>query len=158
MALPTEPQIRRAQPEEANHLRALAIASKGYWGYSEEWLARWASLLHLPAAYVRDNDVFVGTVGAKIVGFYALIVRRPIAILDHLWVAPEQIGQGIGRALFRHALDRTEDLGATGLEIEAEPHAMGFYARMGARHVRDTLSDMGRVLPIMAVDAPWPRD
>jgi GNAT superfamily N-acetyltransferase len=109
-------------------------------------------LLRLPAAYVCDNDVFVGTDGTRMVGFYALIVRRPITILDHLWVAPEHIGRGIGRALFQHALDRTSDLGVTIIEIEAEPHAIGFYVRVGARHVRDTISDMGRILPIMVVD------
>jgi GNAT superfamily N-acetyltransferase len=111
-------------------------------------------LLRLPAAYVRDNDVFIATDGARIVGFYALVVRRPITTLDHLWLAPEYIGRGIGRALFQHALDRASNLGLTIMEIEAEPHAIGFYARMGARHVRDTISDMGRALPIMAVDVP----
>jgi hypothetical protein len=44
------------------------------------------------------------------------------------------------------------------IEIEAEPRAVGFYARMGARHIRDTISDMGRVLPIMVVDVPQLRD
>jgi GNAT superfamily N-acetyltransferase len=157
MVSSTELQIRRAQPEEADELRALTIASKDYWGYSEEWLAQWASLLRLPAAYVRDNDVFVGTDGTRIVGFYALVVRRPISILDHLWLAPEYIGRGLGRVLFQHALDWASGLGVTIMEIEVEPRAAGFYARMGARHVRDTISDMGRVLPIMAVDVQ-PRD
>jgi hypothetical protein len=33
-------------------------------------------------------------------------------------------------------------------------HAVGFYEHMGARQVRDTIGDMGRPLPIMAIDLP----
>lgn len=53
-------------------------------------------------------------------------------MLDHLWVVPEKFGTGIGRALFQHALQQAEALGAEFLELEADPHAVGFYERMGA--------------------------
>jgi GNAT superfamily N-acetyltransferase len=52
--------------------------------------------------------------------------------LEHLWVSPEHIGTGIGRALFDHAVRRAAALGATTLSIEADPNAEGFYRRMGA--------------------------
>ena len=143
--------IRRAQPAEAPVLRDLAIASKAYWGYADEWMARWASLLRLPPAYVRDNEVFVAT-RDQIVGFYALIFRGSLATLDHLWVLPVCIGQGVGGALFAHALAHAAQRRAQVIEIEADPNAVGFYAHMGARQVRETIGDMGRVLPIMAID------
>jgi hypothetical protein len=38
------------------------------------------------------------------------------------------------------------------MEIESDPHAVGFYERMGAHNSRDTMSDMGRVLPILSID------
>jgi hypothetical protein len=39
------------------------------------------------------------------------------------------------------------------MEWEAEPNAVGFYERMGGRHVRDSEpNEWGRVLEVMAVD------
>jgi GNAT superfamily N-acetyltransferase len=116
-------------------------------------MARWASLLRLPPEYVRDNEVFVAT-RDRIVGFYALILRRSLPTLDHPWVLPPCIGQGIGGAVFADVLAHAAQLGAQVIEIEADPNAVGFYAHMGARQVRDTIGDMGRVLLIMAIDLP----
>ncbi len=88
------------------------------------------------------------------IGFYALIqAARPGVIdLDHLWVHPVAIGQGIGRRLFLHAFDRVRSRAARELRIEAEPHAVGFYEHMGARQVgevRTRIDGQSRVLPIM---------
>jgi hypothetical protein len=38
------------------------------------------------------------------------------------------------------------------MEWEAEPHALGFYAKMGGRQVRTATSEWGRELTVMAVD------
>jgi len=43
---------------------------------------------------------------------------------------------------------------ATAMEWEAEPNALGFYARMGGRPVRTTTSEWGRELSVMAVPIP----
>ena len=58
----------------------------------------------------------------------------------------------MGSTLFRLAQRRAPDLGARWLEWEAEPNAIGFYERMGGRHVRDTRpNEWGRILQVMAV-------
>jgi hypothetical protein len=47
-----------------------------------------------------------------------------------------------------------ELVGATRLEWEAEPNAVGFYEKMGGRHIGDRMSSWGRMLSVMGVDLP----
>jgi GNAT superfamily N-acetyltransferase len=56
--------------------------------------------------------------------------------LEHLWVLPDWMGQGIGRALFRHAAERAAARGALSLTIEADPNAEPFYLPHGCSSER----------------------
>ena len=61
-------------------------------------------------------------------------------------------GQGIGAALWEHAMERATALGATLLEIEADPNAEGFYLKMGATTIGEVayvLEGQRRRLPLM---------
>jgi GNAT superfamily N-acetyltransferase len=147
-----EPRIRRAVPGEAPVLREIAIASKRYWGYADDWMVRWAELLAIPPEYVERNEVYVAELDGRAIGLAALIPRGEECELDHLWLLPEHIGKGLGRRLFEHARDRATQLGAARLTLEAEPQATGFYERMGARTIRDNVSAMGRLVPIMHLE------
>jgi hypothetical protein len=41
------------------------------------------------------------------------------------------------------------------MEWEAEPNAVGFYDRLGARYLRDSRpNEWGRVIPVMGIDLP----
>jgi GNAT superfamily N-acetyltransferase len=145
-------EIQRADPEQASRLKQTAVAAKSYWGYSREWMAKWESLLSVPPAYIRDNQVYVASEDGEIMGFYALVYHGDVCELDHLWVIPARIGTGIGRILFTHALQCASALGATRLEWEADPHAVGFYQRMGGHYLRDTVTELEGTLPIMGLD------
>ena len=72
--------------------------------------------------------------------------------LEDLWIDPDWIAKGIGAALFRHTAAHAQELGARRLEWEAEPNAIGFYERMGAVYVRDSVSEWGRTLSVMGVE------
>lgn len=149
--------IRRARPEEGERLRAIAIASKGHWGYDIDRVREWAAHGDFSPEGLRSKDVFVAEVKDRAVGWTQLIPRGELCWLDDLWVEPEWIGRGIGSRLFRHAAERARQLGAVAMEWEAEPNALGFYERMGGRHVRDSEpNEWGRVLEVMAVDLAAP--
>jgi hypothetical protein len=65
------------------------------------------------------------------------------------------MGQGIGRSLFLHAVDRAKHLGFKKLEIESDPNAEGFYLRMGARRVGLNASEVAghrRELPVLVYE------
>jgi GNAT superfamily N-acetyltransferase len=51
--------------------------------------------------------------------------------LDAIFVEPEVMGSGVGRALMEDAAERALAWGATAIEVVANPDAAGFYKRSG---------------------------
>jgi GNAT superfamily N-acetyltransferase len=141
--------VRPARPDEASALAALAVRSKAHWPYPREFVRRFAATLGLTPEVVAANDVQVGERDGELRGFYTLLHRGPLAVLDDLWLEPGEIGHGTGRLLFEHATARASGAGARVLEWEAEPYAAGFYERMGGETVRWADSPLGRRLPVM---------
>lgn len=155
-------EIVRAAPELAESLTRIALAAKRYWRYPERWIEIWTPILTLTPEYVAGNPTFVAVEDGSPVGFYALVLSQDgsRAQLDHLWILPEWIGRGLGRALFQHAATTARTLGVSVVDIEAEPYAEPFYRHMGARRTGERtgqIEDQPRVLPLMEVDlGTWP--
>lgn len=147
--------IQRATPEQAVELTALTIAAKRHWNYPEKWIQIWLPLLSISPEYLRENETWVANQNGGCVAYYALKSGGEFLWLDNLWVLPEFMGQGIGRELFRHALERSRVLGARILRIESDPNAQGFYEKMGARKIGEHATEVDgrpRVLPAMEID------
>ena len=148
-------KVLRARPDDAGALTRISFAAKRYWGYPERWISRWTESLTVTPDFVRHNEVYAAVVEGEIAGFYALVGEGQRVELEHLWVSPERIGTGIGRALFDHAVRRVASLGASSLGIEAEPNAEGFYRRMGARRVGEIsypIEGRERTLPLLVFE------
>ena len=144
-----EPRIRRARPDEANALSALAARSKAHWGYDAAFMARVQDAMTLRAEDVDRHEVWVlESESGTPIGYHRVIPGDP-AELEDLWVEPAAIGSGVGRRLFDHAVEIARGVGASALEIDADPHAVGFYERMGAVRIGETSSKLipGRTLP-----------
>lgn len=153
-------EIRRATPDEADALTALAHAAKRHWNYPPEWIDSWKSDLTLSPEFIADNEVFVAILDGAIAGCCALAVNGSLAELEHMWIDPGHMGKGLGRALFERIAQRGADLGFSELELSADPHAESFYERMGAKRIGDVPADMfghARVLPRMRVDLNRPQ-
>jgi GNAT superfamily N-acetyltransferase len=145
--------IRPARPDEGERLREIAIAAKAHWGYPLDQVRDWAAQGDFTAAGLRAKEFYVAETDGRPVAFASLIPQGEVCVLDDLWVDPDAMGGGIGTQLFRFAAERARELGARMLEWEAEPHAVGFYKRMGGRHLRDSEpSEWGRILPVMGID------
>jgi len=127
--------IATAIPAEADALTEIAIAAKGHWGYPAHWMARWRSVLTVTPEFIAAHETYAARTTERIVGFYALRHEDGVLHLEDLFVLPEAIGQGVGRALFRHAQGRARELGFAYLQIQSDPNAAGFYERMGAERV-----------------------
>jgi ribosomal-protein-alanine N-acetyltransferase len=148
------PRFRTALPKDAPRLTEIAFAAKRYWGYPEHWIAVWRQQLIITEEYVRTHHVVLAEISAQIAGFYGLISEGARAELDYLWVDPPYIGQGIGRALVDHARHAAASSGAERLEIIADPNAEGFYRRMGAERIGESvymLEGRERRLPRMVI-------
>jgi GNAT superfamily N-acetyltransferase len=148
--------IRHAQPSETEQLTAIAHAAKRHWGYPDEWIEQWKPALTITPQFIADNEVFVAIINEAIAGCCALVVTGALAEIEHMWIKPEHMGSGVGRALFEHARDRARELQLNVLELSADPNAEGFYERMGAKRIGDIPAGMNgataRVLPRMRIN------
>lgn len=146
-------EIRRAKPEDAERLTEITFAAKRHWGYPEAWIQAWKEVLTIRPEFIVSHDTYVAYIDGSAVGFYALVgggLKQ--ASLEHLWVLPRAMGQGVGRALFGHAVQRAKAPGFEAFEIESDPNAEKFYEHMGARRVRTKLVEMegrSRILPLL---------
>lgn len=148
-------KIRNANPEEADTLTAISHAAKRYWGYPEHWIQHWSPDITITPEYLAHNEVYVVADEGMVAGFYALTVAADKVELDHLWIRPEHIGKGLGKDLFVHAMQRAAALGASTVEITADPNAEGFYRKMGAVRVGEVRSELDgepRILPQLTID------
>ena len=148
-------QIRRARRDEADVLTEIAHAAKRHWGYPENWIEHWKADLTITPEFIAKHEMYVAMIDEAVVGCCALVFSEALAELEHMWIRPQHMGTGCGRALFRHAKERAANLGIPVLEISADPNAEGFYERMGAERIGEVPAEMEgkpRVLPRMSVD------
>jgi GNAT superfamily N-acetyltransferase len=123
--------IRRATPDDADAIAELYERSFGTLAFLptlhtlEEHRAHFARI-------VAEQEVWVWEEGG-ILGFAAL----DDSMLSYLYVEPDEIGHGIGSALYAHALGRRPD-GFTFWVFQENERARRFYERHGARAVRFT--------------------
>lgn len=156
----TEGIIRTVLPGDAKELTRIAFAAKGFWNYPESYLERWEEELTLTGDYIRNNRVFCWQQENRIYGFYSLVkVDKEQQIeslivekglwLDHMFIDPPFHQRGIGRAFFNHLKTIISGDGFDELRIFCDPHACGFYEKMGARLIRQSPSTIpGRSIPV----------
>jgi len=150
LATPPGLVIRAARADEAAALTDLAMRSKAYWGYEADFLARCRAALEVKTAALSAQPHFVAERDGRRLGFYGFETLPDGVGLDYLFVEPDCVGEGIGRALWQHALAVAARLGHRTLTVVADPNAAGFYRRMGAEPAGDQASDLepGRILPV----------
>ena len=152
--------IRRALETENEQLTQISFRSKQVWNYPAEYFDSWRSELTITPEYIKKHLVFVAERAGQVVGYYSVLfnpkdfwTRSGIFFatgywLEHMFILPEHIGQGIGTALMRHAKEQVRSLRGSVMRILVDPNAKGFYEKMGARYIKDVLSSIpGRTTP-----------
>jgi GNAT superfamily N-acetyltransferase len=145
-------QIVRAKPEDADALSQIAFAAKRHWNYPERWIEAWRDILAMRPEFIAANVAYAAIENGRAVGFYLLTAEEDGLHLDHLWITPDAMRRGIGRALFEHAVEQARNSGFAAIKIEADPNAEGFYQRMGARRVNVNVTEIEgrpRELPLL---------
>jgi GNAT superfamily N-acetyltransferase len=148
--------IRKAIEQESSALTQIAHDAKRHWGYPEHWIEHWREDLTISPDFITNNLVYVAERENEILGFYALVVDEQ-AELEHMWVAPQHIGTGVGKELFFHAMQIAAGDNISAIEFSADPNAEGFYQRMGARKIGEVTSEVDgqtRKLPRLTVRIP----
>jgi GNAT superfamily N-acetyltransferase len=143
--------IRPAHIHEISILTALTLRSKAYWGYDEEFMRRCTDDLTITAEKVPDTFVVddrgfpVGVCEVRV------FPDENRAEVINLFVAPDAMGHGIGRALWNHAVEIARTANVAYLDLVADPNAVSFYEHMGAVIIDEVASGCieGRMLPFM---------
>jgi GNAT superfamily N-acetyltransferase len=141
--------IRQARPDEHKEISALALRSKGHWGYSADFLESCRAELTYDAADCGSGQMWVAETGAEVVGFGLIQGEPPAGELAALFVDPSAIGTGCGKLLLRHLLREASERGFTCVDLDADPEAEPFYLHFGAVRLASTPSASipGRFLP-----------
>ena len=148
-------KIVRAKAEDAATLTEIAFSAKRHWRYPESWIEAWRDTLTVRADFIDARETYAAVIDGRTVGFYALCRAGDRLRLEHLWVSPDAMNQGVGRTLFAHAVERGKALGYRAMEIESDPNAEGFYQRLGARRIGMRIAELEeqrRELPVLVCE------
>ena len=96
----------------------------------------------------------VAELNERPVGISVLDLAEP-AELVALFVEPDVIGRGVGRALLAHELNRARAAGMDSVLIESDPNAEPFYRAHGAEPIANrTAPTTGRQLTLLRLRVP----
>jgi GNAT superfamily N-acetyltransferase len=146
--------IRRARAHEAASITELALRSKAHWGYDEAFMRQVADELTVTPEMVHGCEVVVAERAGRLLGFYILQGRPPVGELKAFFVEPVAMSRQVGRMLLEHAKNVARAHGFTSLKVDSDPHAEGFYLKMGAVKIGKVPSGSipGRFLPMLKIE------
>jgi GNAT superfamily N-acetyltransferase len=148
-------QIVRAEAQFASVLTQITFAAKRHWGYPETWIELWKPSMTITPEYIDTHETWIAVMDTESAAYYSFNEIEGKRWLDNLWVLPKHMGQGLGRLLFEHALERCKGQDIHSLLIEADPNAQSFYEKMGARKVHEHHTEVDgapRILPVMEIN------
>ena len=80
---------------------------------------------------VREGRTQVAVAGGRVAGFATLSFTNASAEVEDLFVDPAWARRGIGRALVEEIASIARAAGSPFMEVDANPHALAFYASVG---------------------------
>jgi GNAT superfamily N-acetyltransferase len=143
------PTVRAARPAEAEAISALALRSKGHWGYDPAFLEACRADLTIDPAWCDGVRLVVAEEDGTLLGYARVAGEAPVGELAGLFVDPAAMGRGVGGLLLRHSVRIAAGLGMRVLEIDSDPYAEPFYRHAGAVRTGESAStvDPTRLLP-----------
>lgn len=146
--------LRLPRPDGCSALTELCLRSKAYWGYDPVFIEACRAELTVRPEDLAADRYRVAERDGTLVGVAALSADGDRGCVELMFVAPEAIGQGIGRVLMDWLIAEARELGLAAIDIDADPGAVGFYETMGARRCGAVSSGSipGRMLPALVID------
>ena len=144
--------IRAPRPDEAAELTQLCLSSKASLGYDDDFMAQCVEELTITPERIGRGGLWVYDDG-EVAGIAALTpdADGQSGEVATFFIAADRRGQGIGRILWRHILERAKQKNLTRLHLESEPLSKGFYEALGFHQTGEAPSGSipGRFLPVM---------
>ena len=139
--------IRRGEPGDALFLTSISFGAKRHWNYTDAYLEAWQDQLTITEDYINNNVIFLAQKQTTIIGYCAIVEVREEELeetyftksgfwLDHIYIRPAYIKNGIGMQLIEAVNAYCQGNNIEKLYIESDPHANGFFEKLGAIHIR----------------------
>jgi GNAT superfamily N-acetyltransferase len=142
----------RARETSLDEVNRLIARSKAYWEWPEGYLLDAIPLLQITPSCLTSKHCFeVVMKSGELVGFLSINEREARVVIDNLWIAPEHIRRGIGRAAMLFAIGLARACGWTQLWVLPDPPAEGFYKALGFSDTGERVPSRVRGGPIFAV-------
>ena len=124
--------IRFAVLADLAEIQALYRRSSMVWDDHRADLEAHPEVLVLDPGPILAQHVRVAEAGGRILGFSTVVPGEGTAVeLDDLFVDPDLLRRGVGRALVDDLVERARAGGATRVDVSANLRALGFYERCG---------------------------
>jgi GNAT superfamily N-acetyltransferase len=146
--------LRPARDMERDVLDDICFRSKAHWGYDSDFMKHVRAQIRVHPDALRCGRVWVAVdADDKPLGVVEVDpIDDSAADITLLFIAPENLRRGIGRALYEKAVDLARQLGVRQLLIDSDPQAAAFYATMGATRIgAEPTGYQGRLLPKFSV-------
>ena len=142
--MPPRITIRDAELHEIAALEALQMRASLVAPDYREDLAAHPEAIDLPETDVRDHRVRVAVVDSRVAGFSVVTpIRGSTCELDGLFVEPDLMRTGVGRALIDDVVTRLRSKDVVRLDVVANPTAVGFYSKLGFVRGDDAMTQFG---------------
>jgi len=152
--------LRPATADDVARLTDIAFLAKRTWSYPESFFEIWKDELTITETYIGKHHVICEIIDGRLAGFYSIVQSDGEVrigelrvenghFLDHMFIDPPDQGRGIGSGFFRSIDSFMETNDVEIIRIFVDPHARGFYEKMGAAFLCDIPSSIpGRSIPV----------
>lgn len=142
-------RLTKASDEDAFVLSTIAYEAKAFWDYPQAWLDLWKKDLTLQADFINQHLTFLIRNEKEILGFCLIISEKNFFDIEHCWISPKHIGQGLGKTLLTRVL-ALKAFQNQKFQVLSDPNALGFYQKFGFKVIQQIESlPKGRLLPLM---------
>ena len=80
---------------------------------------------------VRDGRTVLASIDGRVVGFATLLGAGRCVELEDVFVHPDSMRRGVGRALITDLADRCRRAGTAEIQVDANAHALAFCDQVG---------------------------
>jgi GNAT superfamily N-acetyltransferase len=100
-------------------------------------------VLELSEHGVTDGRTRVADADGRVIGFATWLGAGDVTEIEDLFVHPDWMRRGVGRALVQDLISLAHGRGVRRVEVTGNPHARAFYERVGFTHDHEVETPLG---------------
>ena len=135
--------IRDAGPGDMTALRDVFRRSSLSNDNDRMTLLAHPDVLELSAQGVTDGRTRVADADGRVIGFATWLGTGDVTEIEDLFVDPDWMRRGVGRALVQDLISLAHQRGVRRVEVTGNPHARDFYERVGFTHDHEVVTRLG---------------